>query len=98
MRVDEVVDDRLVGRFDRLELNAHADAAIAPRDASFGVDVTLGAGHAEANLDLRARVERAGGTDGDAAVAQIECQRGGDRVAKSILDRNAEHDAWAAAP
>ena len=33
VRVDEVVDDRLVGGVDLLELDAHADAAVAPGDA-----------------------------------------------------------------
>src|SRR5262249_18699390 len=32
MRVDEVVDDLLVGGLDLLQLNPHADAAIAPSD------------------------------------------------------------------
>src|SRR4051794_17280249 len=59
MRVDERVDDCLVGRIHDLELDAHADPAIAPGDASFGVDVLLAAGHAEPHFDFRCRVERA---------------------------------------
>ena len=54
-------------------------------------------GHAEAHLDLRAAVERAGRADGDAAAAEVERQRRGDRVAEAVLDRDAEHDARAAA-
>src|SRR5262252_9453739 len=97
VRVDEVVDDRLVGGIDDFELHAHADAAIAPRHVPFSVDVLLGPGHPEPDLDLRAAVERARGADCDAAVAEVERQRGGDRVAEAILDRNAQHDARAAA-
>src|SRR5258707_5869195 len=63
VRVDELVDDRLVGRLDDLELDAHADAAVAPGDAPFGVDVLLRSGHPEAHLDLGAAVQRAGRPD-----------------------------------
>src|SRR5262245_58238403 len=69
--VDEVVDDRLVRRIDVLELDAHADAPIAPRDLAFRVDVPLRSGHAEKDLDFRHAVERAGGPAGDAAVSQV---------------------------
>src|SRR5207253_777876 len=41
VRVHEIVDERLVCGIDGLELNAHADAAFVPGDASFGVDVVL---------------------------------------------------------
>ena len=44
VRVDEVVDDRLVRRIEGLELDAHADAAIAPRHATFGVESRLAPG------------------------------------------------------
>src|SRR5258706_4788250 len=76
VRVDEAVDNRLDGRLDLLELNAHADAAIAPRDAPFAVDVLLRSGHAEADLDLGAQLERAGRADRDAAVTEVQRQRG----------------------
>src|ERR1700733_3235551 len=69
VRVDEVVDHRLVARLDELELDAHADAAVAPGDVPLGVDVLLRPGHAEPDLDLGVVVERAGRPDGDAAVA-----------------------------
>src|SRR5712691_7587006 len=98
MRVDEVVDDRLVRRIDPFELNAHPDAAVAPGDASLAVDVLLRAGHAEANLDLGAAVERAGGADGDAAVTEVQRQSRGDGVAEPVLNGDAEHDPLAAAP
>src|SRR2546423_812071 len=88
VRVDELVDDRLVGRIDDLELDAHADAAVAPRHVPFGVDVLLRSRHAEAHFDLGAVVERAGGADGDAAMAEVERQRRGDRVAEAVLDRD----------
>ena len=48
-------------------------------------------------LILAPAFERAGRADGDAAVAQIERQRRGDRVAEPVLNRDAEHDARAAA-
>ena len=47
VRVDEGVDDSLVCGIDRLELNAHAHATIAPRDVPFRVDVALRSGHPE---------------------------------------------------
>ena len=43
MRVDKVVDDRLVRRIDSLELDAHPHAPIAPRDLALRIDVALGA-------------------------------------------------------
>src|SRR5258708_38340758 len=73
--VDELIDDRLVGRIDFFELDAHADAPIAPRDAPFGVDVALRARHAEPHFDFGAVLERARRPDGDAAVAEVERQR-----------------------
>src|SRR3954471_13760658 len=97
VRVDEVVDDRLIVRFDFLELDAHADAAVAPRHAPFRVDVALRSRHAEPHLDRRSGVERAGGADGDPAVTEVQRQRRRDRVAVAVLNRDAEHDARAAA-
>src|SRR5439155_10501347 len=97
VRVDEGVDDSLVCGINRLELNAHAHATIAPRDVPFRVDVALRSGHPETDFDLRARFERACGPDRDAAVAQIERQRRGNRIAESILNRNPQHDARAVA-
>src|SRR5438128_3267707 len=88
VRVDEVVDDPLVGRVDLLELDAHADAPVAPRDAAFAVDVFLGPGHPEPDLDLRAAVERARRPDGDPAVTEVESQRRGDLGAETVLDRD----------
>src|SRR5476649_1528918 len=98
VRVDEVVDDCLVGGIDDLELNAHADAAVAPGHVPFGVDVLLRSGHAEADFDLGGAVERAGRPDRDAAVAEVQRQRRGDGVPEAVLDRNAQHDVRAAAP
>src|SRR6185503_5011295 len=97
VRVDEVVDDRLVDVVDLLELDAHADAAVAPGDLALGVDVLLRSRHPEADLDLGAALERAGGADGDAAVTEVERQRRRDRVAEPVLNRDAEDDARAAA-
>ena len=59
VRVDELVDGGLILRFDLLELQAHAVAAIAPCHAAFGVDVALRAGQAEPQAHL-ARRSRAG--------------------------------------
>src|SRR5262249_31607727 len=78
MRVDKVVDDGLAGGIDRLELQPHADAAIAPRDAALGIDVALRPRHPESHLDARARVERTGGADRDAAATEVQRQRRGD--------------------
>src|SRR6202521_744520 len=89
VRVDEVVDESLGGRIDRFELDTHTDAPIGPRDATFGIDVPLRSGHAEANLDFRAAIERARRADGDTSVAQVERQRRRDRVAEPILNRDA---------
>ena len=97
MRVDEFVDSGLILRLDLLELQSHAVAAIAPRDAAFGVDVALGTGQAVSKPHLRAILERAGGANRDAAAADVQRERSGDGVAESIRDGNAEHDARAAA-
>src|SRR4051794_5148911 len=86
VRVDELVDVRLVGRIDGLELDAHADAAIAPRHVPVRVDVLLRSGHAEAHFDLGAVVQRTRGADRDAAVAEVQRQRRGDGVAEAVLD------------
>src|ERR1700687_4841747 len=59
MGADERVDDGLVGGLDLLELDAHADAAIAPGRAALCVDIALRAGHAEPQLDRRGLVETA---------------------------------------
>ena len=96
MRVDEVVDDRLVRRIDVLELHAHSDAAIAPRDAALGVDVALAPGHPEAHLDLRALLQRARRPDRDAAVAEVQRQGGGDRIGRELRER--KHREGASAP
>ena len=62
MSVHEVVDDRLVGRIDLFELDAHADAAVAPGDAALGVDVDALAKNLSGLLeddDRRVRLARA---------------------------------------
>src|SRR3954462_1776157 len=86
MSVHEVVDDRLVGRIDLLELDAHADTPVAPGDAPFGVDVALGPWHPESHADLEAAVEGARGANGDAAAAQVQRQRRRDGIAEPVLD------------
>src|SRR5437867_13048718 len=57
VRIDELIDHRLVGGIHLFELDAHADAPVAPGDAPFGVDVALRARHAKPHLDLRAALE-----------------------------------------
>ncbi len=51
--IDELVDLGLIGRIDLLELQAHPDPAIAPRDARLGFDVALRARQAEPRAQLR---------------------------------------------
>ena len=41
MLVDELIDRRLVGRFHLLELQAHPDPAVGPRNPRFGIDLGL---------------------------------------------------------
>src|SRR5258708_39259259 len=84
--VDELIDDRLVGRVDFVELDAHADAPIAPCHASFGVDVALRARHPEPHFDSGAVLERARRPDVDAAVAEVQRQRRRNRVAEPVLN------------
>src|SRR5262249_160754 len=97
VRVDEVVDDGLMAGIDRLELSAHADVAIPPRDVPLGFDVALRSRHPEPDLDLGARFEGARRADGDPAVAQVERQCGGNRVAEAVLNGDPENHARAAA-
>src|SRR4051794_10891853 len=74
VRVDEMIDHRLGGGFDLVELHPHADAAVAPDDSAFGVEIPLRPRHPEPHLDRRARLERTRRPDRDATVAQIERQ------------------------
>src|SRR5204862_2189966 len=89
--VDERVDDSLIGGIDFFELNAHADPPVGPGHAALGVDVLLRSGHPEPDFYLDGTVERAGRANGNAAVAQVQRQRGGNGIAKSVLDRDSEH-------
>src|SRR5215210_7740867 len=86
--VDKIVDDGLTGWIDLFELNAHADAAVAPGDTAFGVDIALRSGHPEPHLDLRGGLQRAGGADRDAAATQVEREGRRDHVSETVLDRN----------
>ena len=97
MRVDELVDGGLIGGVDFVELQAHAVAAIAPRDAPLGIDVLLRARQPEAQSHLGAVFEWAGGPDGDAAQAQVQRQCRRDGIAEAIRDGDSEHHARAAA-
>src|SRR5580765_1929932 len=98
VRVDEGVDGGLVGRVDLLELQAHADAPVAPRDARLDLDFT-GCGR-EAEPDPRGStgIERAGGPDGDPAAREIQRERRRDRVAEAVSDRDAQDDSGAPTP
>ena len=81
-----------------LELDAHADATIAPRDATLPRRRRVSSQAVrKRDLDLGAAVERAGRSDGDAAAAEIQRQRRCNRVAETVLNGNAEHHARAAA-
>src|SRR5688572_6430931 len=93
MRVDELVDEALIGRLDLVELQAHAVAAIAPRHSSFGVDVALRSGKAEPDTNLGTVIERAGRADRDASTAQVERESRGNGVAEPVCDRNTQDDA-----
>ena len=79
----------LIGGIDALELQSHPDSRVAPAHARVGIDVFLRAGQPESQARLRVDLERAGRADRDAAAAQIQRQRRGDRVADAIGDRNA---------
>ena len=59
MLVDELVDRALRCGVDFLELKPHADAAIAPGHARFGLDVLGRPGKTEACAHFRAWRERA---------------------------------------
>src|SRR5580692_9960607 len=59
VRIDERVDHHLVGGVDRLEPDAHAEAAIVPCHVALGVDVPLGSRHAEPDHDPGSAVEGA---------------------------------------
>src|SRR6185437_8317828 len=72
---------------------SHADASVAPRHLRFNVDVLLDHRYAEPHLDGRALLERIGRADGDAAAADVQGDRGGDRVAEAVGDWNAEYHA-----
>src|SRR5258706_3649273 len=98
MRVDEVVDDGLIGRVDLFEFDAHPDAPVAPGHTPFGVNVTLRTRHAEAYSDSGAGIERTRRANRDTAVAEIQRQCRRNRVAEAILDRNAEDHPRAAPP
>ena len=96
MCVDELVDRGLILRFHFVELQAHAVATVGPGDSSFGIDVALGARQPEAKANFRGVLERARGSDRDAAAAEVQRQRCGDRVAEAVGDGDAEHHARAA--
>src|SRR5688500_20393319 len=72
MRLHELVDGRLGGSIHLGELQAHADAAIGPRDARFGVEVASSAGKPEARLYDRADFLQACRPHRHAAVADVE--------------------------
>src|SRR5262245_32314056 len=90
--VDEAVDERLLVWLHLVELDAHADAPIAPGDVAFGIDVAFGARHAEPDFDGRVGRQRTGRPDRDAATAQVQCQCRRNRVPESVLDRDSERN------
>src|SRR5215831_5606037 len=82
VRVDELVDGGLIGRIDLLELQAHADAPVAPRHARLDLDLARARRQAEPHARGGARVQRARGADRNPAAAEIQRQRRCDRVAE----------------
>src|SRR5215217_2612712 len=97
MLIDELVDRRLVGRFDLLELQAHSDSPIAPGNPRFRFDVALRAGQPESGPHFGSTLQRTHGPDSQAAFTEVERERGGDRIAEPVGDRDPEHDARAPA-
>src|SRR5262245_57648437 len=97
MSLDELVDGGLIGRIHLLELQAHADAAVAPRDARLDVHLSAARGQAEPDASGGAGLEWAGGADRDAAATQVQRERGGDGVPEPVGDRDPEDDTRAAA-
>src|SRR6185503_9571960 len=76
MLVDELVDCGLIGRIDLLELQAHSDAPVAPRDARVRLHVHLRAGQAESDAHLGVLLQGTHRPDADSALAQVQRQRG----------------------
>src|SRR4051812_39451401 len=95
MGVDVSGDDALIVLRQADELEAHADAAVAPRDLGRDVDILLAHRHAESRLDGGADLQRARRPHGNAAAADVQRDRCRDRVAEAISDGDAEHDARA---
>src|SRR5688500_10243110 len=58
VHVDQLVDGRLIVGLHLVELQAHAVAAIAPRNAGFGVDVAFRPWQPEPQTHLGAVLER----------------------------------------
>src|SRR5688500_3424141 len=97
VRVDELVDGRLIVGLHLVELQAHAVAAIAPRNAGFRCDVAFRRWQPEPETPFGAVLERTRRADGDTTPAQVERQRGRNGVTEPIRDGDAEHNARAAA-
>ena len=95
MRLDVIVDLRLIGCRESGELQSHADATIGPRNLSFGIDVGLAARQPEANLHRGTNGERARRPNSETAAADVQRQRRGDGVAESVGHGNPEDDARA---
>src|SRR5262245_54816212 len=95
MLADEIVDRGLIGGYHLGELQAHAVAAIRPGEAALGVNVLGRARQAEAHLHYRPALERVGSADRETAVADVQRERRGDRIAKPVRDRDTKHYARA---
>jgi hypothetical protein len=71
---------------------------VAPCDVTFRIDVALRARQAEAHLDACRRRQRTRRPYCHAPVAEVQREGRRDGVAEPVLDRDAERDAWTAAP
>src|SRR5687768_14371055 len=95
--MNEVVDRALCVASYAFELQPHAEAPVAPHDARLHFDFLTGCRHAEAQLELRAALERTGSPDRQSEPAHVECDRRGDGISEAVGDGQAHHDARAAA-
>ena len=87
----------LIGGVNAFELQAHSNARITPADAGVRIDVLLRRRQPEAKPRFGVGFERTRGPDGDAAAAQVQCQRRGNGIADAIGNWNSDHDARAGA-
>src|SRR4030095_15938847 len=98
MRLDVVIDLRLVCHADLGELHTHSQPPICPRHPGLDIDLVFSAGKAEAHSHGRIQSKGAGGSDRKATAADVDRQGRRDRVAETVRDRYAQGDTWARTP